>query len=355
MNFTTTNPATEKLIAEYPVETDPQVERKLHTAGRAFEEWRWVPFADRAKLMLAVGDLFKSKREALAALLTSEMGKPITQSEGEIDKCADACKFFATQSEGMLKPDLFEVGATASSVRYEPMGAILAIMPWNFPFWQMLRFAGPNLMAGNVAVMKHAPSTTGCGKAIQQLFTDAGFPEGVFTTLIVDTPAVKNIIEHSAIAGVTLTGSERAGKSVATIAGAVLKKSVLELGGSDPFLVLADADIPAVAKAGAAARCFNSGQSCIAAKRFIVDATVVEAFQEALAAAMAAMKIGDPTDRTTQVGPMARKDLADHAIDQVTRSVKAGARCSHRRTRAHAGVLCHTHGACRCPPRLAGV
>jgi succinate-semialdehyde dehydrogenase/glutarate-semialdehyde dehydrogenase len=199
-------------------------------------------------------------------------------------------------------------------------------MPWNFPFWQMLRFAGPNLMAGNVAVMKHAPNTTGCGLAMQQLFTDAGFPAGVYTTLVVDTPAIKAIIEHSAIAGVTLTGSERAGRSVAAIAGGALKKSVLELGGSDPFVVLADADISSVARAGAAARCFNSGQSCIAAKRFIVEASIVKEFQEALAAAMSAMKIGDPADPATQLGPMARKDLADHLNDQVQRTLAAGAR-----------------------------
>jgi succinate-semialdehyde dehydrogenase / glutarate-semialdehyde dehydrogenase len=326
MTFNSTNPATGKMIAEYPLDTDQQVERKLQAAATAFDEWRYQTFEHRAELLLSAGKLFQSRKESLAALLTAEMGKPITQAEGEIDKCADACKFFANQSESMLQADKFEVGATHSSVRYEPVGAILAIMPWNFPFWQMLRFAGPNLMAGNVAVLKHAPNTTGCGQAIQQLFTDAGCPAGVFTTLVIDTPAVKNVIEHSAIAGVTLTGSERAGRSVAAIAGAALKKSVLELGGSDPFIVLADADIPAVAKAAANARCFNSGQSCIAAKRFIVEASVVDEFQTALVATMEAMKVGDPADRTTQVGPMARKDLADHVMDQVGRSVESGAR-----------------------------
>jgi acyl-CoA reductase-like NAD-dependent aldehyde dehydrogenase len=326
MNFHSINPATEQLIAEHPLDSEQQVERKLQAAANAFNKWRCLTFDQRAKLMLSVGELFRSRRESLAALLTAEMGKPITQALGEIDKCADACKFFASQSEGMLKAENFDVGATHSSVRYEPLGAVLAIMPWNFPYWQTLRFAGPNLMAGNVAVLKQAPNTTGCGKAIQQLFTDAGFPEGVFTTLVVDTPAVKGIIEHPAIAAVTLTGSERAGRSVAAIAGAALKKCVLELGGSDPFLVLADADISAVAKAAANARCFNTGQSCIAAKRFIVEKSVADEFQSALAAAMAEMKIGDPTDRSTQIGPMARKDLVDHLMEQVERSVAGGAR-----------------------------
>jgi acyl-CoA reductase-like NAD-dependent aldehyde dehydrogenase len=326
MTFHSINPATELSIAEHPLDNGQQVERKLQAAANAFNEWRYLTFAERAGLMLSVGQLFQSRRESLAALLTAEMGKPITQAEGEIDKCADACKFFANQSEGMLKAEDFEMGATRSSVRYEPLGAVLAIMPWNFPFWQMLRFAGPNLMAGNIAVLKHAPNTTGCGKAIQQLFTDAGCPEGVFTTLVVDTPAVKGIIEHPAIAAVTLTGSERAGRAVAAIAGAALKKCVLELGGSDPFLVLEDADIPAVAKAAANARCFNTGQSCIAAKRFLVENSVADEFQAALVAAMANMKIGDPTDRSTQIGPMARKDLADNLMEQVAGSVKSGAR-----------------------------
>jgi succinate-semialdehyde dehydrogenase/glutarate-semialdehyde dehydrogenase len=326
MVFQSINPATEHAIAEYPLDNEQQVGQKLQAAANAFNEWRDLAFNQRAKLMLAARNLFQSRRESLAALLTAEMGKPITQAEGEIDKCADACKFFANQSEGLLKAEEFNVGATRSIVQYEPLGAVLAIMPWNFPFWQTLRFAGPNLMAGNVAVLKQAPNTTGCGQAIQQLFTDAGYPEGVFNTLVVDTPAVKSIIEHSAIAAVTLTGSERAGRSVAASAGAALKKCVLELGGSDSFLVLKDADIPAVAKAAANARCFNTGQSCIAAKRFIVENSVVDEFQAALVAAMMDMKIGDPTDRSTQIGPMARKDLVDHLMEQVARSVKSGAR-----------------------------
>jgi succinate-semialdehyde dehydrogenase / glutarate-semialdehyde dehydrogenase len=206
------------------------------------------------------------------------------------------------------------------------MGAVLAIMPWNFPFWQVFRFAAPNLMAGNAGVLKHSPNTTGCALAIEKLFLDAGFPENLFTALVVDTPAVQGIIEHPVIRAVTLTGSERAGRIVAAQAGAALKKTVLELGGSDPFIVLDDADISAVAKAAAEARCINSGQSCIAAKRFIVEEKVADEFEAEFALAMAEMKVGDPTRRETQVGPLARRDLLDHLADQVDRSVKAGAR-----------------------------
>jgi len=203
---------------------------------------------------------------------------------------------------------------------------VLAIMPWNFPFWQVFRFAAPNVMAGNVGVLKHAPNVCGCALAIEKIFNDAGFPRGVFTTLLVDTPAVRGIIEHPVIKAVTLTGSERAGRAVGEMAGAALKKTVLELGGSDPFIVLADADIAAVAAAAAAARCINSGQSCIAAKRFIVEEAIADEFEAAFSLAMSEMKIGDPTKRQTQIGPLARKDIVDHLADQVKRSVKAGAR-----------------------------
>ena len=326
MVFQSINPATERVIAEYPLDSEQQAERKLASAANAFNEWRYLTFDQRAGFMLVAGNLFQSRRNTLAALLTAEMGKPIAQAEEEIDKCANACKFFATQSERMLQAEVFDADAARSLVQYEPLGAVLAIMPWNFPFWQTLRFAGPNLMAGNVAVLKQAPNTTGCGQAIQQLFTDAGYPRGVFNTLVVDTPAVKGIIEHPVIAAVTLTGSERAGRSVAAIAGAALKKCVLELGGSDPFLVLEDADIPAVARAAANARCINSGQSCIAAKRFIVENPVVDEFQTSLVAAMKDLKIGDPSNRNTQIGPLARKDLVDHLMEQMARSVKSGAR-----------------------------
>jgi len=326
MRFQSINPATEQLIAEYPSHTFEQIERKLRNAANAFAGWRNAEFSDRRTLMRSLANLLRSRGDSLARLMTSEMGKPITQALAEIEKCADACEFFAEHAEELLATELIETPGRRSSVRYEPLGTVLAVMPWNFPFWQVFRFAAPNLMAGNVGVLKHAPNVTGCAKAIAQLFIDAGFQDGIFTTVVADVPAIKSIIEHPAIAAVTLTGSERTGRSVAAIAGAALKKTVLELGGSDPFLVLADVDVPAVATAAASARCINSGQSCIAAKRFIVEASIADEFEAAFAVAMAAMNTGDPTHRTTQVGPLARKDLVDHLAEQVARSVDAGAR-----------------------------
>ncbi len=335
MSFKSINPATEKLIVEHGLHSPEQINQKLNRAASEFDSWRRTDFEERTALMQTTAGLLRSRRDTLAALMTAEMGKPVVQAEGEIDKCADACEFFAAHAEAMLKTETIASDATRSCVRYEPLGAVLAIMPWNFPFWQVFRFAAPNLMAGNVGVLKHAPNVIGCARAIVKIFTDAGFPDGAFTTLVVDTPAVKSIIEHPAIVAVTLTGSERAGRAVAAQAGAALKKTVLELGGSDPFLVLADADIPSVATAAANARCINNGQSCIAAKRFIVEASVADEFESAFAMAMAEMKLGDPTRRTTQVGPLARKDLVDNLARQVAASVEMGAHVAvggHHRT-----------------------
>ncbi len=320
------NPATEQPVAEYPELTSSQLEKKLRRSESAWQGWRKSTFADRTPHMKSAANLLRSRRGDLAKLMTVEMGKPIVGAEQEIDKCADACDFFADQAEAMLATEEIASDARRSYVRYDPLGAVLAIMPWNFPFWQVFRFAAPNLMAGNVGVLKHAPNVSGCALAIEKLFLDAGFPEGVFTTLLVDTHAVRSIIEHPAVCAVTLTGSERAGRIVAAEAGGALKKTVLELGGSDPFIILADADVSAVATAAAAARCINSGQSCIAAKRFIVEEKIADEFEAQFALAMAEMKVGDPMQRETQIGPLARKDLVEHLADQVTRSVKAGAR-----------------------------
>ena len=321
------NPATEEPIAEYPQHTPAQIEKRLRRAESAFDAWRRTRCHDeRTPYMKSAANLLRSRRAELSKLMVREMGKPITGAEQEIDKCADACDYFAEHAEALLANEPIESDATRSYVRFDPIGPVLAIMPWNFPFWQVIRFAAPNLMAGNVGVLKHSPNVIGCALAIEQLFRDAGFPDGVFTTLLVDTPMVQRIIEHPAIRAVTLTGSERAGRAVAAEAGSVLKKTVLELGGSDPFIVLADADIGAVAKSAAAARCINSGQSCIAAKRFIVEETAADEFEAAFALAMAELVVGDPSKRETQVGPLARRDLMENLADQVTRSVKAGAR-----------------------------
>jgi succinate-semialdehyde dehydrogenase/glutarate-semialdehyde dehydrogenase len=324
--FLSINPATEEQIAEYPQHSWPEVERKLRRVESAQAGWRRCSYAERAVHVRSAANLLRSRRSELAKLMTAEMGKPIVGAEDEVDKCAQACEFFAEHAEAMLAPQPLQSDAADSFVRFDPLGAVLAIMPWNFPLWQVIRFAAPNLMAGNVAVLKHAPNVCGTALALEKLMADAGFPPSAFTALLIDTPAVAKVIGHAVIRGVTLTGSERAGAAVAGAAGAALKKTVLELGGSDPFLVLADADIPAVAAAAAAARCVNSGQSCIAAKRFIVVDSVADEFEAALALAMSEMTIGDPLDRRTKIGPLARRDLAETLHEQVVRSVAAGAR-----------------------------
>ena len=326
MLFRSVNPATEVVVAEYPADTPQILEKKLRRTQGAISGWCKAAFDERATYMKSAANLLRSRQGELSKLITSEMGKPIVQAESEIDKCADACDYFAEFAESLLAEEKYPSDASRSYVRYEPLGGVLAIMPWNFPFWQVIRFAAPHLMAGNVGLLKHAPNVQGCAAAIESIFKDAGFPDGVFTNLRFDTPAVAGVIGHAAVAAVTLTGSERAGRTVASQAGAALKKAVLELGGSDPFIVLADADISAVATAAASARCLNSGQSCIAAKRFIVEEAVADEFEAAFAFAMAEMRVGDPTKRDTQVGPLARRDLEINLTDQVARSVAAGAR-----------------------------
>jgi succinate-semialdehyde dehydrogenase/glutarate-semialdehyde dehydrogenase len=303
--------------------------------------------------MRAAAALLRDRRASLSALLTAEMGKPIAQAEGEVDKCADACGHFADHAERLLADVPLKSDGSRSYVRHDPVGPILAVMPWNFPLWQVIRFAAPNLMAGNVGVLKHAPNVCGCAIELERLFVDAGFPAGAFTALRVDVPAIRAIIEHPTIAAVTLTGSERAGRTVAAQAGAVGKKVVLELGGSDPFLVLADADVPAVATAAAAARCLNNGQSCIAAKRFIVATPIAEAFEEAFVEAMSRQVVGDPSRRETQVGPLARRDLAEHLADQVDRSVAAGATVAFRGERPGRGFFYPPTVLTNCRPGVA--
>jgi succinate-semialdehyde dehydrogenase/glutarate-semialdehyde dehydrogenase len=327
------NPATEEVIAEVPGHEHVEVERRLRRAGEAFAAWRRVPVAERAGPMRRVAALIRQRRADLAATMTREMGKPVVAAEAEVDKCALACDFFAEHAAALLATEHVATDADRSYVRYDPIGAVFAIMPWNFPYWQVIRFAAPALMAGNVAVLKHAPNVPGCAAALEDLFRDAGgFPPGAFTNLLIDTAAAEAVIRHPVVRGVTLTGSGRAGVAVASVAGNVLKKAVLELGGSDPFILIPPDGavrldfLRATARQAAEARCINAGQSCIAAKRFIVVGEGVEAFTEALANAMRAMKVGDPADRATQIGPLARQDLLDNLHDQVRRAVAAGAR-----------------------------
>ena len=319
------NPATEDVLAEVPEHPPERVGQLLDVAASAWREWRATSFAHRAQRMHAVAANLRQKSGELSALMTREMGKPIAQAESEIEKCAACCDHFAEHAAAYLATREIPTEARRSFVRYDPLGGVLAIMPWNFPFWQVFRFAAPTLMAGNVGLLKHAPNVPGCAIAIEQLFSESGFPAGVFTTLLIDTPLVQRVIEHPLVAAVTLTGSSRAGSAVASQAARALKKSVLELGGSDPFIVLPGADIERVARAAASARCVNSGQSCIAAKRFIVVGES-EAFAHQLAAVMSRMRVGDPMDRGTEIGPLARLDLLETLDDQVRRSISAGAR-----------------------------
>jgi succinate-semialdehyde dehydrogenase/glutarate-semialdehyde dehydrogenase len=318
------NPFNERPLREYRKHSPSEVRAKLQAAQNAARTWREVSMADRADLMRSTAAVLRRHLADHATLMTSEMGKPIVAAEGEIEKCAACCEHFARHAEEYLAPETIATDALRSGVRYEPLGAVLAIMPWNFPFWQVFRFAAPALMAGNVGLLKHAPNVPGCALAIESIFREAGFPAGVFTSLLIDTQAIEAIIRDPIIRAVTLTGSERAGRSVAAIAGSALKKTVLELGGSDPFIVLADADPLAAAKAAVAARTINAGQSCIAAKRFIVVGKNL-AFEEAFAAALSAIKIGDPLDRQTEMGPLARLDLLQNLHQQVQDSLALGA------------------------------
>jgi succinate-semialdehyde dehydrogenase/glutarate-semialdehyde dehydrogenase len=351
--FQSVNPFTELVIAEHRLHSAEAVEGKIQRAADTFSRWRRTSFAERSTRMHTVAALLRQRRSLLAELMTAEMGKPIGQAEGEVDKCADTCDHFADHAGRMLADAPLSAGGSRSYVRHDPLGVVLAVMPWNFPLWQVIRFAAPNLMAGNVGLLKHAPNVCGCAVELERLFADAGFPAGAFTTLLVDVPAIKAIIEHPAVVAVTLTGSERAGRAVAAQAGAAGKKVVLELGGSDPFLVLADADPVAAAKAAVAARCLNNGQSCIAAKRFIVDRSIAGAFESAFVEATAAQVVGDPSRRETQVGPLARRDLADHLGDQVARSVAAGATVAFRGERPGRGFFYPPTVLTNCRPGMA--
>jgi succinate-semialdehyde dehydrogenase/glutarate-semialdehyde dehydrogenase len=325
------NPATEELLHEFPDHTSSEVQSLLRQTGDAFAAWRHTSLLDRSQLMRRAARVLRERSAELARLMTLEMGKPIAGAEAEVEKCAAGCDHFAEHAAVYLANEVLPSDATRSYVRYDPLGAVLAIMPWNFPFWQVFRFAAPALMAGNVAVLKHAPNVPGCADAIERVFRDAGFPEGVFINLRIDTPAVEGVIRHDVIRAVTLTGSGRAGRAVAAQAGAALKKTVLELGGSDPFIVIpptgggAGEFLRQSAERAAEARCINSGQSCIAAKRFIVVGPS-SAFEQRLTEVMRSMRLGDPLDRKTQVGPLARLDLLENLHDQVKRTVAQGAR-----------------------------
>jgi succinate-semialdehyde dehydrogenase/glutarate-semialdehyde dehydrogenase len=324
--MTCINPTTEEVLPSPPEHSPDQIDAALERATPAFNQWRNESFETRARLLKAAAAVLRRDHLALTRLMATEMGKPITAGEQEIEKCAWTCDYFADHAKALLAPQSVPTDAAHSYIRYDPIGPVFAIMPWNFPFWQVFRFAAPTLMAGNVAVLKHAPNVPGCAQTIERTFTEAGLPPGAFTNLFLSNEAAGKVIAHPAVRAVTLTGSPRAGRSVASQAGNALKKTVLELGGSDPFIVLPDVDVAAVAKTAAAARCLNTGQSCIAAKRFIVDESIADDFEYAMCEAMRTMKFDDPLDRKTQYGPLARLDLLEALEDQVQRSIAAGAR-----------------------------
>ena len=326
MPIQSVNPATEELLAEYPEFTPAQTEAAIAHAADTFTGWRRTTFAERALLMHRAADYLRQNKERFGRIITLEMGKPVTQAEAEVEKCALNCDFYADNAERFLKDEPIASNARESFVAFEPLGVVLAVMPWNFPFWQVFRFAAPALMAGNTSVLKHASNVPQCALAIEEVFREAGFPAGAFRTLLIGAAAVEAVIADERIRAVTLTGSDITGSAVARAAGQWLKKTVLELGGSDPYIVLNDADLAMAAQVAAMARNQNNGQSCIAAKRFIVEEGVAEEFEQRFATAVAGLEVGDPLVRSVQVGPMARGDLRDDLDRQVQVAIRAGAR-----------------------------
>jgi len=324
--FNATDPATLSAGKSYPGHSGQEAVAKIAHAAEAQRGWRKTGLDERAGLMRTAAGVLRRRRDEFAALMTSEMGKTVTDGRAEVDKCASACEHFAEHAAGYLARQDVDLGGPRAFVTFNPLGVILAVMPWNFPFWQVFRFAAPGLMAGNGAVLKHASNVPGCALAIESVFREAGFPEGLFATVLIKSGEVQALIEDANVAAVTLTGSVAAGRSVATVAGSQLKKCVLELGGSDPYIVLEDADLIAAAKVCAAARMVNAGQSCIAGKRFIVVRAVREAFEDALVEAMRAYRIGDPRDPATKLGPLQSVAARDQIHEQVQESVAKGAK-----------------------------
>ncbi|GGM25845.1 NAD-dependent succinate-semialdehyde dehydrogenase [Micromonospora yangpuensis] len=330
MPITTVNPATGAPLARYDTHDDDRVEHLLARAHVATRAWGRTPLERRVAVLHTVAGRLRADRDRLARLITEEMGKPLAEARAELEKSAATCDFYAERAAGMLGDEPVDVPEADAWVAYEPMGLVLAVMPWNFPFWQVMRFAVPSVVAGNGVFLKHSPNVTGCALEIERLFRAAGLPEGVLTTVLLAEPRVPEVtarlIADDRIAAVTLTGSTGAGAAVAAAAGRAVKKSVLELGGSDAFVVLADADVEAAAATAVRARFLNAGQSCVCAKRFVVEEPVADRFTAAFVAGVRALVVGDPTDSRTDVGPMARADLRDGLDRQVAESVAAGAR-----------------------------
>jgi len=349
MEMKSMNPATGKVVGTYEELAPESVGRAIDESEAALVGWRETSFAERASLMRGAAGVLRRGAAELATLMALEMGKPVRQGRAEVEKCALVCEYYAEHAARFLEPETVATDARRSFVTFQPLGVVLAVMPWNFPFWQVFRFAAPALMAGNAGLLKHASNVCGCALAIEDVFTKAAFPRDIFRTLLVGSGAVEGIIAHRAVRAVTLTGSSPAGRAVARAAGEHLKKTVLELGGSDAYVILEDADIEGAAAICAASRLINSGQSCIAAKRFIVPASRGAEFTDIFLQKMNAARVGDPLDEATDVGPLARPDLRDDLHRQVVDSVRNGAVC------LAGGAIPAGPGAFYPPTVLAGV
>lgn len=321
------NPTTGEIIKTYEEMPPQEVKSIIEKTNEAFLDWRKTNFAERAVLMKKAGEILRDHAHEHARLMTQEMGKLVRDGRAEVEKCAWVCDYYADNAEKFLQPELIETDASKSFVTFQPIGVVLAVMPWNFPFWQVFRFAAPALMAGNAGVLKHASNVPGCALAIEAVFRQAGFPENLFRTLLVGSAQVDAIIENPLVKAATLTGSTPAGRAVAKKAGEMLKKTVLELGGSDPYVILEDADLETAVTTCVTSRLINSGQSCIAAKRFVVVESLREKFEQLFVQQMRAKKIGDPLQEDTEVGPQARHDLRDELHQQVQKSIEKGATC----------------------------
>jgi succinate-semialdehyde dehydrogenase / glutarate-semialdehyde dehydrogenase len=335
------NPFSQEIIGNYEVHDKFQVNEIIEKVNQAFQKWRKLQLIERRQFNLKLAGKLEEKKEFYAQLITNEMGKPIKESIAEVEKCIWLCKHYASSESFDIQPKRIKTEARKAFISYEPSGTIFAIMPWNFPFWQVFRFAIPTITAGNTVILKHAPNVTGCALAIEDAFLSSGFSENVFRSVVIPAERSEEIIRHSYIKGVTLTGSENAGRSVAALCGKHLKKSVLELGGSDPFIIFEDAELQLCCSAGMRSRMLNSGQVCIAAKRFIVQDTIMDKFLLEQKQALEALVLGNPLLTQTDLGPMARPDLVDQIENQVNESVKLGAKiiCGGKRSSLHAQIF----------------
>jgi succinate-semialdehyde dehydrogenase/glutarate-semialdehyde dehydrogenase len=335
MAIASINPATGERLKEFPPFNDSEIEKRLTHAGDAFARHRRLAFGRRSELMEAAAELLLQEKDDLARTITLEMGKLFRASAEEIDKCARACRFYAENGERFLEDEAAQTDAARSYVQYQPLGPVLAIMPWNFPFWQVFRFATPALMAGNVGLLKHASNVPQCALAIEQIFCRAGFDDGVFQTLLIEPKQVERVIADPRVKAVTLTGSEKAGSAVGSAAAREIKKSVLELGGSDAFIVMPSADFDSALSTAVKARTINTGQSCIAAKRLLIADDIYDEFLEQFVERMRALKVGDPMDAATEIGPLATEQILQGVHDQVQKSIAAGAKLLTGGNRIH--------------------